>query len=81
MVARKDKDVFRIIALDKIDVLINCVGRSLIPICAACVLIRGKDVNAARLTVEIPVLSASNVVGKFKRLILKLNNSLQDIYV
>jgi len=70
MVARKDYHIFRIITLNVVDILINCIGCSRIPVCTVNSLIRAETVYTRVHTVKIPRLSVSYVFVKNKRLIL-----------
>lgn len=70
MVARKDDHIFRIITLNVVDILINCIGCSRIPVCTVNSLIRAEAVYTRVHTVKIPRLSVSYVFVKNKRLIL-----------
>ena len=70
MVARKDDHIFRIITLNVVDILINCIGCSRIPVCTVNSLIRAETVYTRVHTVKIPRLSVSYVFVKDKRLVL-----------
>ena len=70
LVAGKDDHILRIISLNKGNVLVNRIGRSLIPIRTACFLIRRQDMNTTVQTVQIPGLSVSDIFIQHQRLIL-----------
>ena len=70
MVAGENYYIFRIIALDEAEVLINSVCGAFVPIASGVALIRRKNKCAAAHTVKVPGLSVSDVLGKFKRFIL-----------
>ena len=62
--------IFRVVLLNKIDVLVNGVRRALIPLGAADGLIRGENMYAAVLAVQVPGLTVAQIVVQFQRLIL-----------
>ena len=70
VVAGQHQHILGIVALDKVDVLIDGVGGTLIPIGALIALIGGQDVNAGVHTVQIPRLTGADVVVQLQRLIL-----------
>ena len=73
MVAGKNGNIFGIIAINKIDVLINCVCGTFIPLSTLNLLIRRKNMNSAVSTVKIPCRTVSDVIVELKRLILSEN--------
>ena len=74
MVAGKNQDVIRIIALNKGDVLVDGVGRSLVPLGFFAPGIGRKNLNAAVGTVQMPGLTVSDILVKLQRLILGQNS-------
>ena len=70
LVTRKDNHVLRVIPLYKINVLVNCIGCSLVPVRTCCLLVRREHMNPAVEPVQIPRLSVSYVLVQYKRLIL-----------
>lgn len=78
VVARQNNHVFGIKSVDKLDILINRVGGSLVPLARFRAHERRKDVNAARDPVQIPRLSVSYVLVKFKGLILRKHTDRID---
>ena len=70
VVAGEHHYIFRVVLLNKIDVLVNGVGRALIPLGATDGLIRGENMYAAVLAVQIPGLTVAQIVVQFQRLIL-----------
>ena len=61
MVAAQYDDIFRIVALDERNVLIDGVGSSLVPRCAGSCLVRRKHVNPAVPFIQIPGLAVADV--------------------
>ncbi len=61
----------RIVPLDEIDVLINGVGRALIPIRAGGRLVRLQHMNAAIQAVQIPRLPVADILVQQQRLVLR----------
>ena len=70
MISGQNDHIIGIIPFDKIDILIDCVCRAFIPIGLAAALIRGQDTYASIHTVQVPRLTAANVLIQQKRLIL-----------
>src|SRR5699024_10649703 len=75
LVAGEDDDILRIISFNKVNVLIDRVGRTLIPVRSGHLLIRGKDMHTAVETVQIPRLSVSDVLIQYQWLILCQNTN------
>ena len=71
VVAGENKNIFGRIAVDEVDVLIYGVRGVLVPLGALYLLIGGKDMHAAVLSVEIPRLTVADIVVELKRLILR----------
>ena len=71
MVARKHQHILRVIALDKRDVLVDGVGRPLIPIPALAALVRRQHMDTGIDPVQIPRLPRTDVFVQLERLILR----------
>ena len=71
VVAGEDEDILRIIPVNKIDILIDGVGRALIPLGALNLLVRGQDVDTAVVPVQIPRLTVADIIVELQRLILR----------
>ena len=78
MVSRKNENIFGVVSVYKVDVLIDCICRALVPFGTRYLLIGGEDVNAAVGTVKIPSLSVADVIVQLKRLILSQNTDGVD---
>ena len=70
LVARKNDDILGLIAFDKGNVLINGVGRALIPVAAIGLLIRRQHMYTAVQTVKVPRLAVADILVQLQRLIL-----------
>ena len=70
LISGKDDDILGIVSLDKGNVLIDCVGRDLVPVGAAGFLVRRQHMYAAVETVKVPGLAVSDVLIQHKGLIL-----------
>ena len=70
MVAGQDHYIIGIIALNKVDVLINRVSCALVPVGLAAALIRRQDAHTGVHTVEIPRLAAAYVLVEQQGLVL-----------
>ena len=70
VVTRKDKHVFGIVAIDKFDVLVNSVCRSLVPVRGILSLVRGQNGYTAKGSVKIPREAVSNILIEDQGLIL-----------
>ena len=68
MIAGEDHNIFRVIAIDKIDILIDRVSGIFIPLCPTNFLIRGEDMYPSVHTVQIPWLSIANIIIELQRL-------------
>ena len=70
LVAGKDDNILRIVALNKGNVLIDCIGRSLVPVRAGGLLIGRQYMDSAVETIQIPWLSVAYVLVQNQWLIL-----------
>ena len=70
MVAREDQHLIGVIAVDEADILINGVGRALIPLRALGTGIGRQNAHAAVGVVEIPGLAVADVLIEFQGLVL-----------
>ena len=73
VVAGKDGDVFRVVALDEFEVLIYGVGGSPVPVAAAATLVGREHEGAASGAVEVPGLTAADVFRELEGLVLGEN--------
>ena len=72
MIAGEDHDVIGIIPLNKIDILINRIRRTLVPVLhLAAALVRGQNMDAAVDAVEVPRLSVAYVIVQYQGLVLR----------
>ena len=78
MVAGQDQDIFRIIFIDKADVLIDRVCSTLVPLRALAALIRRQGIDAAIQAVKIPSLAVCQIHVQDMRLILRQNTDGVD---
>ena len=62
MVARKDKHVFAVVFIEKMNVLVNGVCGTLIPLAARFCLIGRKSMDSAVGTVKVPRLAAADIL-------------------
>ena len=70
VVAGQNQHVLGIVTLDEVDVLIDGVGRALIPIGALIALVGGQDVHAGVHTVQIPRRTGADVAVQLQGLVL-----------
>ena len=70
MVAREYKNVVGVISLDEVDILINRVRGSLVPVGMLAALIRGKNRKTASHSVKVPRCAVGNVFVEGEGLIL-----------
>ncbi len=70
MVTRQDQDIFRIIPLDKVDILIDRICGAGVPVGAGAFLVGRQDKHAAVAAVEIPRLAVADILIQDQRLIL-----------
>ena len=73
MVAGEDDHILGVVQVDEADVLVDGVGRTLVPGAALAALIGGQDVDAAGAAVQVPRLAAADVAVQFQRAILGQN--------
>ena len=78
LVTGQNNNIFRVIPFDKRKVLINRIGRSLIPIRFVRLLIGRKHMHAPIKSVQIPRLSVPHILIQHKRLILCQNTYRVD---
>ena len=78
MVTRKDQHIVGIDDVDEVDVLIDGVRRSLIPVGALLARIGRQNEDAAILLVEIPRASRAEIVVKLQRTVLREDADLVD---
>ena len=70
VVSGKDKNYLRRISLDEVDVLVNGICSSLIPVRTAVSLERRQDIGTCIVTVKVPGMTVSDVCIKRERLLL-----------
>ena len=70
MVTGEDQHVFGVIAVDKVDVLVDGVGGTLVPFAALIGLVRGEDEDAAVHPVKVPGLAVADIGIQFQRAVL-----------
>ena len=70
LVAGKDDDVLRVIPLNEWDVLVNRIGRTLVPVRARGFLVGRKHVNPAVQAVQVPGLAVADILVEHQGLIL-----------
>ena len=58
-------NIFRIVTIDKGDVLVNCVYSALAPLGTGCLLIGRQNMDAAVQAVQIPGLTGADVLVVF----------------
>ena len=75
LVTGKDDHVLGIISLNKGDVLINSICRSLIPVRTACFLVGRKNMYTSVKTIQIPGLSVPYVLIQYHWLVLCQNTN------
>ena len=73
MVTGQNQHVVRIITVDEIQILIDRIGGTLIPVCAVASLIRRQNAYTAGHAVQIPGLTVADILIQNKRLILGQN--------
>ena len=61
MVTGKDQHIFRFAVIDKITVLIDRIGRALIPVTLAGLLERRKNKGTAVISVQIPRMTVTDI--------------------
>ena len=71
LIPGKNDDIFRIVAFDKRDVLIDSIGCALIPVGAGGLLIGRQDMYPSMKAVKVPGLSVSDVFVEYHWLILR----------
>jgi hypothetical protein len=70
LVTGKNNHILGIIALNKRNILVNCIRSSLVPVRAGCLLIRREHMNTTIETVKVPRLSIADVLVENQWLIL-----------
>ena len=73
VVTRKNENILCIIAVDKLQILINGIGSAAVPVSAVLTLIGGEDLHAAVSAVEIPRQTVADVLIEYQGLILRQN--------
>ena len=73
VVAGEDQHVVRVVAVDEVEVLVDGVGRALVPVRAGLGLIGGQHHDAALPAVQVPGLSVADILVQLKGLILGQN--------
>ena len=73
MVARQNQDIFGVELLDKGDVLVNGVCRTLVPLSFFRLDIGRQHIHAAEAAVEVPRYTVADVCIQLERLILREN--------
>ena len=81
MVTGKDQHIVRLIALNKGDVLIDGIRRSLIPLRFFALCVRRQNLHTAMGTVQPPRLAVADILIQFQRLILGQNTHSIDLGV
>jgi len=81
VVAGEDQHVVRVIALDERDILIDGVGRALVPLGVFTLGVGRQDLHAAVRGVEAPRLAVADVLVELQRLILGQNADRVDLGV
>ena len=71
MVTGKDQDIVRIIALDKVQILIDGICRTRIPVRTPLLLVGREHLDAAACAVKVPRLTRADILIEHKRLILR----------
>ena len=71
MVARKDQHIFGVVLVDKCDILVDRVRRTLVPLGGLALLVRRQDVHAAAQAVEVPGLARTDIGVEHMRLVLR----------
>ena len=70
VVAGEHHHVIGVIALDKGDILINGIGRALVPVGLFLLLVRGQHVDTGVVAVQVPGLPVADVVIQLQGLVL-----------
>ena len=70
LVAGQDDDILGVIAVNEGQVLIDGVGRALVPVRAGSLLVRRQNVNTAVQAVKVPGLAVADVLVQDEGLIL-----------
>ena len=78
MVTRKDKNIFRVISFNILEVLINSICSTLIPVSTILALIRRKNSHTAKGSVKVPGLAVTDIFIKLQGLILSKNADCID---
>ena len=78
MVPGKDRHILWVVAVDEADVLIDSVRGSGIPVGAAALLVGGQNMYPSMITVQIPGLSAPDIIVELQRLVLGENSHRID---
>ena len=73
LIAGKDDHILRVVAFDERYVLINCIGRALVPVGTSRLLVRRQDMDAAVEAIQIPGLSVPDILIEYHGLILGEN--------
>ena len=71
MIAGKNKNIIRIVSVDKLDVLINGVCGAAIPVGGFLALIRREDLYSAERAVKVPRQTVADVIVEQERLVLR----------
>ena len=70
VVSGENQDVIRMIRVDVLDVLVDCIGRAGIPVTAFCTLIGREQRHAADRAIQIPRDTDSDMCIETERLVL-----------